>query len=338
MVRAVRVGLVLGAGGSAGVAYHGAVLAALADATGWDPRMAEVIVGTSAGSITAAMLRAGVPARDLRAISEGQPLSPEGARLAEIGRPHRPRPTRSHFLSMRPVADPVAVLRAVARLHLLPPIPFFAALMPAGPVPTEAISTGINAVFADGWPKAPLWVNAVDLREGRRVVFGRDSGLPAGVGDAVAASCAIPGYFRPVAIDGHRYVDGGVRSMVNLDLMADLGLDLVVVSSPMTSASSWPALATSSIMRQPLRARLHAEVGSLRRRGTSVATIEPGRSVAAAMGLNPMDARVRGPVSRTAYLSTQRWLSDNAEGQRLAGLLSASGGGGAAAQASAVAV
>lgn len=338
MVRAVRIGLVLGAGGSAGIAYHGGVLAALADTTGWDPRNAEVIVGTSAGSLTAAMLRAGIPPMDLRAISEGSKLSPEGARLAEVGRPHRPRPTRSHFMSMRPLADPVAVLRAVTRLHVLPPVPFFAALMPAGRVPTEPISAGINAVFDGRWPKDPLWIAAVELREGRRVVFGQDGAPRAAVGDAVAASCAIPGYFAPVTVDGRRYVDGGVRSMVNLDLVAGLRLDLVVVSSPMTSASAWPALATSSIMRQPLRARLHSEVDSVRRRGTPVAVIEPGRKVAAAMGLNPMDARVRAPVSRTAYLSTRRWLSDNPEGQKLARLLASSPASGMGTAASAVAV
>jgi len=267
--------------------------------------------------MTAAMLRAGLPAGDLRAISEGGALSQEGARLAEIGRPHRPRPTASHFLSMRPVADPLGVLRALTRLHVFPPVPLLAALMPAGRVPTDAISSGINAVYAGRWPNEALWLTAVNLREGHRVVFGQEGSPRTAVGDAVAASCAIPGYFRPVAIAGHRYVDGGVRSLVNLDLVAGLGLDLVIVSSPMTTASAWPALATGSIMRQPLRARLHSEVASLRRRGTEVAAIEPGRSVAAAMGFNPMDARVRGRVSLAAYVSTRRWLTDNAEGRRL---------------------
>ena len=59
-----RIGLVLGAGGVIGHAFHAGVLAALADDTGWDPRRADVIVGTSAGSIAGALLRAG--GRDLR--------------------------------------------------------------------------------------------------------------------------------------------------------------------------------------------------------------------------------------------------------------------------------
>lgn len=328
----MRVGLVLGAGGSVGIAYHGAVLSAIADATGWDPRSAEVIVGTSAGSVTAAMLRAGLPAGDLRAISEGGELSPDGARLAEIGRPHRPRPSASHFLSMRPVADPMGVLRAISRLEVFPPAPLLAALLPAGRVPTEAISSGINAVYDGVWPAEPLWLAAVELRGGRRVVFGREGAPEAAVGDAVAASCAIPGYFRPVAVGGKRYVDGGVRSMVNLDLLAGLGFDLVVVSSPMTSAAAWH-LAASSLMRQPLRARLHAEVASLRRQGTPVVAVEPGRRAAAAMGVNPMDARVRGRVSVATYISTRRWLAENREGRELAGMLASAAAAGNASVA-----
>jgi NTE family protein len=76
-----RVGLVLGAGGATGGAFHAGVLAALEEATGWDPRTSEVILGTSAGSITGAMLRAGFSGRDLAARTAGEPLSPEGAAL-----------------------------------------------------------------------------------------------------------------------------------------------------------------------------------------------------------------------------------------------------------------
>jgi NTE family protein len=65
--RGLRVGLVLGAGGVAGGAFHAGVLAAVEEATGWDPRRAAVVVGTSAGSITGTSLRAGLSAADLLA-------------------------------------------------------------------------------------------------------------------------------------------------------------------------------------------------------------------------------------------------------------------------------
>ena len=318
----------LAAGGSVGVAYHGAVLAALEEATGWDPRTAEIVVGTSAGSISGAMLRAGVPACDLRAISENKPLSVDGARLAELGRPHRPRSQAAQFLGLRPVADPIAVLKALARPGSSHPLALLAALMPAGQVSTDAISMGLNAVFADGWPEERTWFCAVDLRDGRRVVFGKEGEPEAAVGDAVAASCAIPGYFRPVRIGGRRYVDGGVHSMVNLDLVAGLGLDLVVVSSPLSQQVGRVPLGPGSAVRQVLRAQLCREVAALRRTGVPVIAVQPDRRVAVAMGINPMDARLRGPVSRVTFDSVSRWLlEEGTEGRRLAEMLSETGEG-----------
>src|SRR4030088_1530795 len=76
-----RIGLVLGAGGSVGHAYHAGVLAAIAEATGWDPNSADGIAGTSAGSIIAALLRAGLSAADLANSSLRRPLSAKGAAL-----------------------------------------------------------------------------------------------------------------------------------------------------------------------------------------------------------------------------------------------------------------
>src|SRR5580698_7831356 len=77
------IGLVLGAGGVVGQAYQAGVLAALEREIGWDPRLATVIVGTSAGSVTGAALRVGVPATDLAATATGAPLSRRGSALLQ---------------------------------------------------------------------------------------------------------------------------------------------------------------------------------------------------------------------------------------------------------------
>ena len=90
-----------------------------------------------------------------------------------------------------------------------------------------------------------MWINAVRLETGRRVTFGRDLRVTTDVATAVAASCAIPGFFAPVAVDGVRYVDGGVHSPTNADLVAGLELDLVVVSSPMSMARRGVRLAAA---------------------------------------------------------------------------------------------
>src|SRR4051812_49436750 len=51
-----KIGLVLGAGGLTGDAFHRGVLRALAE-RGYDARAAELVVGTSAGSMVGAFLR-----------------------------------------------------------------------------------------------------------------------------------------------------------------------------------------------------------------------------------------------------------------------------------------
>jgi NTE family protein len=317
----VRIGLVLGAGGSLGVAYHGAVLGTIEEVTGWDPGTAEVIVGTSAGSITGSMLRAGLPAGDLMGISESSPLSVQGRELAAAGRPHRPRPQPRHLLQFRPIADLLGAAHGVMHPRTHSPGALVVALMPSGGIPTDAISVGIDAMYGGVWPFDALWLCSVDLRRGHRVVFGRPGCPAATVGQAVAASCAIPGYFQPVAIGGRRYVDGGVWSLTNLDVLAEAGLDLVIVSAPMSQASKRPALALDTFVRQSLRARLRGEMGALHRAGVPVVSIEPDRQVAQAMGLNLMDARPRGAVSRATRASVTAWLAGHPDGQRLAAML-----------------
>jgi NTE family protein len=330
----VRIGLVLGAGGSLGVAYHGAVLGTIEEVTGWDPRTAEVIVGTSAGSITGSMLRAGLPASDLMGISESSPLSVEGRELAAAGRPHRPRPQPRHLLQVRPIADPLGAVHGVTHPRTHSPGALVAALMPSGGIPTDAISVGIDAMYGDSWPLDALWLCSVNLRHGHRVVFGRPGCPAATVGQAVAASCAIPGYFQPVAIGGRRFVDGGVWSLTNVDVLAHAGLDLVMVSAPMSQASRRPALALDTVMRQSLRARLRGEMGALHRAGVPVVSIEPDRRVAHAMGLNLMDARPRGAVSRATRASVTAWLAGHPDGQRLATMLAVTAGAASASPAS----
>src|ERR1700722_1067394 len=75
------VGLVLGAGGVVGQAYQVGVLAALEREAHWDPRRADLIVGTSAGPVTGAAIRVGVPASDLAASTCGDPMSGTGGAL-----------------------------------------------------------------------------------------------------------------------------------------------------------------------------------------------------------------------------------------------------------------
>ena len=78
--RRPSIAIVLGAGGVVGHAFHVGVLSALVDEFGWDARRARLIIGTSAGSVVGASLRAGLGPADMRRRLAGQRPTPEGLR------------------------------------------------------------------------------------------------------------------------------------------------------------------------------------------------------------------------------------------------------------------
>lgn len=308
----VSVALVLGGGGIAGAAWHGAVLAAL-DEVGWDPRRADLVVGTSAGSNVAAVLRLGVPPADLLAGPLGRPLSLEGA--AHAARAGGPMDLPAPRLALaRPVAPRLA-LRALSRPWRFNPLLAMAGLLPTGHVPTAVIGDRIRATHDDLWPDRPTWICAVRMPEGRLVVFGRD--VEADLATAVEASSAIPGYFAPVVHDGATYVDGGVHSPTNADLVAGLGFDAVVVSSPMSGTSA--ALRGRWTGARPLHAaRLAREVRALRRDGTPVLVLQPGPEVVEAVGADSMDPSRRRRIAEVAHHTVRAHLSSPQLTERVA--------------------
>lgn len=276
------VALVLGGGGLVGHAWHVGALAGLADATGWDPCDADLIVGTSAGAVVGAELRAGLHPYDLLRPGVGAaPTTP-------------PQPALS--APSRRCASPAMAARAVLDLGRSSAGLVAAGLLPAGRRDTAIISDAISRLHPDtsGWPALALWVCAVRLDDGRRVVFHGDG--PPTLATAVAASCAMPGYFAPVRVAGHDHVDGGARSATNADL-AGGGFDLVVVSSPMSlDRSPDPRHRASRRLAAAARAhrllhgaRLRRELAAIHRQGTFVLTLEPG----------PGDLTLMGSIARS---------------------------------------
>jgi NTE family protein len=208
--------------------------------------------------------------------------------------------------AMPPLSDPTAaadrvrrpaspeLLRSVLRRPWRhPPGVAVSAFLPAGTRPVDPGAQRLRALF-DRWPDKALWIVAVDLATGRRVVFGRDA--DADVGDAVSASCAVPGYFAPVQIKGREYIDGGAYSMVSLDLLAGQELDLVIVSAPMSTAD-WLARDPGNVPRVAMRAQLEREARKVRGSGIRVLTVAPNADVRAVMGINSMVVAKRAPVA-----------------------------------------
>lgn len=302
-----RIGLVLGGGGITGTAFHAGVLTAMAQ-HGWDARDAEVIVGTSAGSTSAALLRAGFPPADYLNRVCGVPVSAEAERVLDRIGPI-PQPPRRRRGPLAPASP--ELLRTIVRRPLdFPRGVALAALLPTGTISVDEVNPGFGPLF-DSWPTRPMWITAVNLKSGRRTVFGRDASTSVAL--AVSASCAIPGYFAPIDIAGVPYVDGGAHSVCNLDLLAGLDLDLVFVSAPLSTTDPW-ALELGNIPRAPLRRQLDREVAAVRSTGTPVVVFAPDAHLRHLMGLNSMDLRKRPPVSRAACDLVARRIRDQLAG------------------------
>lgn len=274
-------GLVLGAGGRAGGAFHRGVVRALAD-LGLDARTADVLVGTSAGSVMAASLRQRAPASSM-----AEPLATSPQR--------RGLPTRAQALEL--ARRPREVVNGLLLRREL-----------GGRRSSAGFLRGSPA--GGGWPDAPLWIVAVRRSDGRRVVFGKPGEPTADISSAVAASCAIPGYSSSVEIDGVGYVDGGVHSPTNADLLADSGLDVIVVSAPMSVRLRGARPRLDLGARLLFSGYLREELWVLRRRGNRVLTVEPDAAVLAVMGLNMMDDRHAGEIEERAYSLARQRLQD----------------------------
>jgi NTE family protein len=172
-------------------------------------------------------------------------------------------------------------------------------------ISTYPLKEQIRRVVPEGWSPHPnLLIVTCDFASGERVVFGRDGSPRADLADAVAASCAIPGFYHPVTIKGRRYVDGGVHSASNLDLLEDAELDVAICLNPTSTLHpvrainprEWPNLA----FRRGSGRRLGNEAKRLRAAGTDCVLIQPTGDDLAVMGPNLMSTSRRNEVIAVA--------------------------------------
>jgi NTE family protein len=305
----MKVGLVLGAGGVLGGAWLTGGLHAIARETEWDPGSADYIVGTSAGAMTGVLLAAGVPPWFMVAHSKGRVADGvNGADGRPAAEPHRAAGAGFRLHRGLPHLGPGSLRMAATALanplrHT--PLQMLAGWLPSGLISTDPLAETVRRAVRDRWVDHPnFWAVACDYQSGRRTPFGRIDMPKADVADAVAASCAIPGFYRPVRIGGRRYVDGGVCSASNLDLVAGRGLDLVICLNPLSgrtgSSPIDPLEWLPAMGRRASRRRLQHEARKVRRFGTEVVIIEPTPDDHAVMGLNWMSRERRREVIETA--------------------------------------
>lgn len=314
-VSAPRRGLVLGGGGILGGAWTVGALIALRDVRGIDPRDFDIIVGTSAGSVLAALLAAGVSVDELHDHQLGSrvtsgPLSGLEFDYEKATGAHRRPPVP------RLTGPGSARLIGQGLLGRLSATAMLSGFLPAGTASLERVGHLIDAVTPMGhWSDHPnLWIVAMDYHSGARTVFGREDSPVAPLADVVMASCAIPGWFQPVTIGDRTYVDGGAVSATSVDLLAGTGLDEVIVLAPMVSEEFdhpqglW--IHVERRWRIEVTRRCLAEVEQVRASGIPVTVLGPGAQDLEAIGANLMDAPRRRGVIETAIRTTGSRLRD----------------------------
>jgi NTE family protein len=245
--------LVLGGGGVTGVAWEIGLLYGLTE-HGIDLSAADLFVGTSAGSVVAAQVTGGVPLDKLFADELADTTGDRNARL-------------DNGVLLRFVlaaAYPGDRRRGRAWIGR--------AALRSKTVPESERRTAImHRVPHDDWPATPLRIPAVAAETGEVAVF--DAGSGVSLIDAVAASCAVPIVWPPMTVNGIRYVDGGVRSVANVDLAAGHGR--VVVIAPLVAA----------LRRADRPAAQAAALGP----DVRSAVVSPDRAALTAIGRNPLD-------------------------------------------------
>ncbi|MEV0293433.1 patatin-like phospholipase family protein [Nocardia sp. NPDC050710] len=301
-----RRGLAIGCGGTIGAAWIVAALTAVRDVLEWDPREADILIGTSAGAEYVTMLGSGVPVDELVAMQEGRGTNPillEHMRSGPGRFPPLPKPRLGALTaSLRGPDSGQRLLTAGSRL------------LPVGGGDAswlQRLAERLNP-GRDWVPHPATWLVSMDYATGERVPFGAPDAPAATLGAALRASWAIPGWFPPVPIAGRRFVDGGAGSTASVDLLAGQGLDEVVVLAPMASAGRIPATGLGHLLERQLRhrmsAQLDAEIAELRAAGTKVLLLAATAEDLAVMGPNFMDGRRRLDTLRHSLHSTRRAL------------------------------
>jgi NTE family protein len=272
--------LVLGGGGVAGIAWITGLLFGLSE-EGVDLRNADLILGTSAGSAVAAQLGCPISLEELfrRQVDpalQTREITPDPRLLQQLLEAFPTNATRRN------------------RAELTRKVGQWARQAPTV-IEAERRSVIADRLPAHNWPDRLLRITAVDTETGETSIFDRQSGTH--LVDAVAASCAVPGVWPPVTIDGRRYMDGGVRSSDNADLAQ--GYARIVIVSP-------NGLRADEIVAFPLQEQLD----TLKHAGAKTYLIEPDQTSRTAIGLNPLLPATRKPAAEAGRKQAKAIAND----------------------------
>lgn len=336
-----RIGLALAGGGPEGAIYEIGVLRALDEALdGFESTDLHTYVGVSAGAFVAACSANAISSRQLcRAIVKPEPGE----------HPFRPgtffTPAVREFLQRSMMTPRLALeaLRGYARHPLdqtLRESMFrLARALPVGLFDNEPIRAYLHRIFSmkcrtDDFRALDrrLLVIAADLDSGAAVRFGGPDFDHVPISRAIQASCALPGVYPPVRIDGRDYVDGVLLKTLHASVALDSGVDLLIAVNPIVPVDTDGAVSAgvmqtgklahrglptvlSQTFRTLVHSRLTAVLGSYAARypEREVVLIEPSRDDYRMFFTNIFSFSERRSVCEHAYRSTRKFLLDRRE-------------------------
>jgi len=266
-----RRALVLGGGGPIGIAWESGIVAGL-EREGVRVRAADLIVGTSAGSVVGAQLALGRSSEELLAIQ-----------LAEAGRTGQSSSVPATPPDLGPLIALMVNRPAEGEMPVDKRVEIGALALRAKTFDEQTFIANFSQPAEAGGAFPERFVcTAIDALDGSFVTWNKAAGVE--LGRAIASSCAVPGIFPPITINGRRYYDGGIRSPTNSDLAK--GYDIVLVVAVMIAA-----------MPPEYWKRLDAEVAALQAGGSKAALIVPNAECLEIFGINLMDPSRRAEIA-----------------------------------------
>ncbi|MDP8225592.1 MAG: patatin-like phospholipase family protein [Candidatus Lernaella stagnicola] len=181
-----------------------------------------------------------------------------------------------------------------------------------------------------------LYITATKLDTGERVVFGHDENCALTISEAIQASTALPGFYKPARIKGIDYVDGAVAATANIDVAVEHGASLVICYNPFRPLENrlvvqWykeidqyitdkPHLAAGgmvAVINQVFRMLLHHRLHQAMRYYAQdpnfmgdIILIEPGINDVQFFEMNPVAFWQRAKAAERGFLSVKQSLEE----------------------------
>lgn len=236
-----RLGVVCAGGGVTGAIYEIGALAAIEDRLENTSLVDfDMFVGVSAGSYIGALLANGITPGLLyrnvtRSAKSGTALDELGLFRLNLGE-----------IKQRLASAPATILRAAWDFYenrrettLTDLVQSLGQILPSGIFHNDGLGEWM-ARWLDHPERTDdfrtlnraLRIVAVELDTGETTAFGAPGQDHVPISQAVQASCAVPGLYKPVKIGGVEYIDGGVRKTAHVSLALREKCGLVLVVNP----------------------------------------------------------------------------------------------------------